>query len=103
MNGFKKKMTAKSVGALVARIVIMLAIPYAYLMLCGLIFDKWLHMYKATGFIFWSLMTFWAIALALSVLSVIWYVKSRQEKPGTPRAAKGSSRKRSAAEAPEEK
>ena len=74
----KKLLTAPKVWGIVLRIVIMLVIPYAYLMLCGLVFDRWLYMYQMTKFIFWSLMALWAVAVVLSVLCIIWSVKARK-------------------------
>jgi len=79
-KGFKAFMTAKDVKMLILRIVILLVIPYAYLMLCGLIFDYWLHMYNMTNFIFFSLIALYVIAVVLCVLSVVWYVQSKKAK-----------------------
>jgi len=75
MNWFKRLLTAKKVGGLILRIIIMLVIPYIYLIICGLVFDKWLHMYDMTSFIFWSLMALWFIAVIFSILAIVWFVK----------------------------
>lgn len=74
----KELLTAKSVGGVVVRIIILLAIPYAYLMLCGLIFDKWLRLYQATTFIFISLCVLYLIAIVLCVMTVKWYAESQK-------------------------
>ena len=79
-RGFKSLLTAKAdgiklAGGIILRIIILLAIPYAYLMLCGLIFDWWLRMYELTTFIFYSLMVLYAAALALIVISIVWTVQ----------------------------
>ena len=68
----KELLTAKSVGGIIVRMIILLAIPYAYLLLCGLIFDKWLRMYQMTTFIFISLCVLYVIAIVLCVLTIKW-------------------------------
>ena len=68
----KELLTAKSVGGIIVRIIILLAIPYAYLLLCGLIFDKWLRMYQMTTFIFISLCVLYVIAIILCILTIKW-------------------------------
>ena len=72
----KNLLTAHKPWGLVLRIVILLAIPYAFLMLCGLIFDTWLHLYGATTYIFFALIALYAAALVLIVLSIVWYCKA---------------------------
>lgn len=81
----KELLTAKSVGGVIVRIIILLAIPYAYLLLCGLIFDKWLRMYQMTTFIFISLCVLYVIAIILCILTIKWYNES---KKGTRRTHK---------------
>ena len=78
MQKIKKLLTAKSVGGVIVRIIILLAIPYAYLLLCGLIFDKWLRLYQATTFIFISLCILYLIAIVLCVLTVKWYLEAKK-------------------------
>ena len=75
-KNIKELLTAKSTLGLIVRIVILLVIPYAYLMLCGLIFDWWLHKYEMTNFIFYSLIVLAVAAIVLIVLSAVWTVKS---------------------------
>ena len=69
---FKRLLTAKSKGGMILRIIILLVIPYAYLMLCGLIFDRLLHLYGMTTFIFISLIVLYAAAFVCAILSVVW-------------------------------
>ena len=76
----KEILTAKSVGGLILRIVILLAIPYAFLMLCGLIFDKWLKMYNMTTPIFIALCILYAIAIALCICSIVWFNKAKKSR-----------------------
>lgn len=71
-------MTAKTVGGLILRCVILLVIPYAYLMLCGLIFDWWLHLYNMTNFIFYSLIVLAVIALILIICCIVWYFQAKK-------------------------
>ena len=81
----RRTLTANGFWGVLLRIIILLAIPYAYLMLCGLIFDMWLRMYEMTTFIFYSLIALYVAALVLSVLTVVWTVKAK--KAGKPAKA----------------
>jgi len=56
------------VSALVLKTLLLLVIPYAYLMLCGLIFDRWLKLYMMTTFIFVSL----CVLVVLALLFIVW-------------------------------
>ena len=76
----RELLTAKSIGGLILRIVILLAIPYAFLMLCGLIFDKWLKMYNMTTPIFIALCILYAIAFALVICSIVWFSKAKKSR-----------------------
>ena len=89
----KELLTAKSVGGVIVRIIILLAIPYAYLMLCGLIFDKWLRLYQATTFIFISLCVLYVIAIVLCILTIKW---SNEAMKGGKRTQKRAARKETA-------
>ena len=73
---FKRLLTAKGKGGMALRIIILLVIPYAYLMLCGLIFDKLLHLYSMTTFIFISLIVLYIAAIVCVILSIIWTCRS---------------------------
>ena len=84
-NPYKKKqekkglagfLTAKTPLGMVLRIVLPPVIAYAYLMLCGLIFDWWLHKYNMTNFIFYSFVTLAALAIIFVIVSVILTIKS---------------------------
>lgn len=66
-------------GGLALRIVLALVIPYAYLMLCGLIFDKGLHMYGMTTFIFFSYAFLTLLGLAMIVLCIVFWVKRKKK------------------------
>ena len=68
-------LNSKSAGGLVLRCIILLLIPYAYLFLCGLVFDKWLKLYRMTPFIFWSLIVLYVIAIAVIVLAIVRFVR----------------------------
>ena len=76
----KELLTAKSIGGLILRIVILLAIPYAFLMLCGLIFDKWLKMYYMTTPIFIALCILYVIAIILCICCIVWFNKAKKSR-----------------------
>ncbi len=65
---------SKNIGALLAKIVLLLIIPYAYLMLCGLVFDYLLKWYFMTTTIFVTLLVIFVIAILLIVWAVIRYI-----------------------------
>ena len=67
-----------SVGGLILRIVLFLAVPYGYLMLCGLIFDKTLHMYSMTPFIFFSYVALQLAGIVLAIISIINFAKANK-------------------------
>ena len=71
----RKVFCAKTGGGLALRIVLALVIPYAYLMLCGLVFDKWLHAYGMTTFIFFSYAFLALLGVAMIVLCIVSFVK----------------------------
>ena len=96
----KELLTAKSVGGVIVRIIILLAIPYAYLMLCGLIFDKWLRLYQATTFIFISLCVLYVIAIVLCIFTIKW---SNEAKRSGKKAQKKAAKKEMAETAEEAK
>ncbi len=72
----KKKLTLPK---LLLGIVLLLVIPYAYLMLCGLVFDMWLKMYDMVLFIFYSLITFYIINIGIIIYLVIKYFRDRKK------------------------
>ena len=56
---------------LALRIILGLLAPYAYLMLCGLVFDRWLRLYGMTTFIFFSYAILQVLGIAVAVLSIV--------------------------------
>ncbi len=73
----KKPMTLKK---LIITSVILLVVPYAYLMLCGLIFDTWLNMPEAVLFIFYSLITFWIVDIGIIIYLTVRYIRNRKRR-----------------------
>lgn len=65
---FRYFLNSKSAGSVFLKSIILLLIPYAYLFICGFIFDMLLKWYFMTEFIFVSLMILWLIA----VIYIIW-------------------------------
>ena len=55
---------------LFGKCVLMLVIPYVYLLLCGVIFDYLLKWYFMTTFIFVSLILFYLVALVLIGIAI---------------------------------
>lgn len=80
-HGFLHRLTRPQSGkGLALRIVLSLVVPYVYLLLCGLVFDRWLRMYSMTTFIFFSYVTFALIGLIVLVASIVNYVKMKKRK-----------------------
>lgn len=77
LNVFRFFLDNRNVPGLAAKSLILLMIPYAYLILSGLIFDYWLKWYFMTTFIFVSLVILALVALALLVWAIVRYVKRR--------------------------
>lgn len=77
MKGFRFFLNSTSVGALVGKSILLLVIPYAYLFLCGAIFDALLHWYFMTPFIFYSLIALYVIALALIIWAIVRYSRRK--------------------------
>ena len=75
-----KMICPKSGKGLALRVVLGLLVPYAYLMLCGLVFDRWLKLYGMTTFIFFSYVILQILGIAAAVLSIRSY--RRQKKGG---------------------
>ncbi len=67
---------SRTLPGLIGRCLGALALPYVYLLLCGLVFDKLLKWYFMTGFIFYSLLALYAAAIALVVWMILRFVKS---------------------------
>ncbi len=66
----------KSVGTVVGKSIVLLLIPYAYLFLCGLVFDALLKMYSMTEFIFYSMIALFIAAIVGIVYMVVMFKKS---------------------------
>ena len=62
---------------LVLKCLLLLLIPYAFLMLCGLVFDLLLNWYFMTTYIFIVLIIITLIALALITWSIISFVRKK--------------------------
>lgn len=76
--GFRFFLNSRKTYVLILKIVLMLVIPYAYLMLCGLVFDHFLKWYFMTSFIFISLIILFVIALTLSIWAVVRFLKYKR-------------------------
>lgn len=55
--------------------LILIAVPYANLMLCGLIFDRWFKWYTGTVYIFIWVCLIAAIALIIGIWATVRYIK----------------------------
>ncbi len=66
--------------SLLGKCALMLAIPYAYLILCGLLFDKLLKWYFMTTFIFVSLMALYLAAFVMIAVAIYRFVKGQRSK-----------------------
>ena len=75
--GFRFFLNSGKISSLILKILLLIIIPYAYLMLCGLVFDKLLRWYFMTNFIFISLVILFLIALILIIWAVIRYVNKK--------------------------
>ena len=79
-KSLKEILTAKNAGGLILRIIILLAIPEAFLLLSGLIFDKLLKLYTVwpqyTIVIFILLVLLTAFCIFLIVRTIIWSSKA---------------------------
>ena len=69
-----------SMKTLILKSVLYLAIPYVYLILCGVIFDSLLKWYFMTTFIFFSLIALYIVAFVLIILMISKYVKKGKKK-----------------------
>jgi hypothetical protein len=78
--GFRFFLNSKKIGALLVKILLLLIIPYAFLMLCGLVFDYWLRWYFMTNFIFVSLIVLYLIAFTLIVWAVARYINNSKKR-----------------------
>ena len=77
VKGFRFFLNSKSVGALIGKCVLLLLIPYAYLFLCGAVFDALLKWYFMTTFIFFSLIFLYVIAILLVAWAIVRYSRRK--------------------------
>lgn len=69
-----------SMKTLILKTILYLAIPYAYLILCGIVFDSLLKWYFMTTFIFFSLIALYIVAFVVIILMISRYVKKGKKK-----------------------
>jgi len=69
-----------SVKTLVLKSILYLAVPYIYLILCGIIFDSLLKWYFMTTFIFFSMLALYLAAIVLIILMIVTYTKKKKNK-----------------------
>ncbi len=67
----------KTVASLIGKSLLLLIIPYAYLILCGLVFDMWLKMYDMVVFIFISFVSLYAIAFVIIGFAIACFAKRK--------------------------
>ncbi len=77
LPGVRFFLQSKNVAALMGKCLLLFVIPYAYLILCGVVFDLWLKWYFMTTFIFVSLIVLYLIALAMVGIAIYLHVKDR--------------------------
>ena len=68
----------KNVKVLVLKSLLYLVIPYAYLFLCGFIFDMLLKWYFMTTFIFFSMIALYIVAILLIVLMITRFFREKK-------------------------
>lgn len=71
-------LACKNVKVLIGKSVLYLIIPYAYLFLCGILFDTLLKWYFMTTFIFFSLIALYIVAIVLIVLMCIRFFREKK-------------------------
>jgi len=79
MRGFRFFLNSRGLAALILKCLLLLAIPYAYLLLCGLLFDYCLKWYFMTTFIFVSLALLFTVALAIIIWASIRYFRQKRK------------------------
>lgn len=70
-------LNSRQLPHLIGKIILMLAIPYCYLLLCGLVFDWWLKIYSMIFFIFFSFIFFYVVAFALIGIAIFRFCKKK--------------------------
>ena len=72
-KGFRYFLNSKGLGTLLMKCVLLLLIPYAYLFLCGAIFDALLRWYFMTSFIFFSMIALYIVAITMVIWAIVRY------------------------------
>ncbi len=75
----RKNAGEQTLLGLVLRCILLLVGPYAYLMLCGLVFDYLLKWYFMTDFIFYSLIVLWVAAIIWVIVLILRFVKAKRK------------------------
>ena len=76
----QKMLCPESGKGLALRIFLGLVAPYAYLMLCGLVFDRWLRLYGMTTFVFFSYGILQGLGIAVAIMSIRNYLRKKKGK-----------------------
>ncbi len=71
----------KPLGLFFSWVALLLA-PYAYVWLCGLVFDMLLKWYDAVVFIFVSMIVFWIIDIIIAILFTVGFAGRKKKKGG---------------------
>jgi len=72
-------LNCKNWKELVGKSVLLLVLPYAWLIFCGLVFDKLLKWYFMTTFIFFSLIALYLLAIVAVVFLIVGFVKKNKK------------------------
>ena len=70
----------RSKSSLAIHIILDLLVPYAYLMLCGVVFDRWLRLYNMTTFIFFSYMVLQLAGIVFAIINIVNFVRRSSAK-----------------------
>ena len=70
----------KNFKSLIGKSILFLVIPYAYLFLCGFVFDMLLKWYFMTTFTFFSMIALYIVAIVLIVCMCVRYRKKKKNR-----------------------
>ena len=73
-------LACKNVKVLIGKTILYLVIPYAYLFLCGILFDSLLKWYFMTTFIFFSLIALYIVAIILIILMFVKFFRKKKRR-----------------------
>ena len=79
-NKMNLLLECKNLKSLIVKSIVLILIPYAYLFVCGLVFDALLKWYFMTTFIFFSMVALYIAAIVLIILMCIRYSKKSKKK-----------------------